>query len=110
MAIAKPVILAAVSEKPIRWNYYNDNERLKVYKTWSSLINLRKSSPVFTDPDGASYSLNGAIKSYVLEHDDSDVLVVGNFGVTEDDAEITFPASGEWYNFFDGTLHYRRLS
>lgn len=92
-----------VSEKPIRWNYYDDNERLKVYKTWSSLINLRKSSPVFTNPDAASYALSGSVKSYVLEHDDSDALVVGNFGVTEAEAEVTFPASGEWYNFFEGT-------
>ncbi|MCP9292937.1 alpha-amylase family glycosyl hydrolase [Gracilimonas sediminicola] len=92
-----------VSEKPIRWNYYDDNERLKVYKTWSSLINLRKSSPVFTNPDASSYKLSEAIKIYVLQHDDSDALVVGNFGVTEADAEVTFPASGEWYNFFEGT-------
>ncbi|MEQ8525357.1 alpha-amylase family glycosyl hydrolase [Gracilimonas sp.] len=92
-----------VSEKPIRWNYYTDNERLKVYKTWSSLISLRKSSPVFTNPDGASYTLSEAVKSYVLEHDDSDALVVGNFGVTETDAQVTFPASGDWYNFFEGT-------
>ncbi|MBO6586606.1 MAG: T9SS type A sorting domain-containing protein [Gracilimonas sp.] len=92
-----------VSEKPIRWNYYDDNERLKVYKTWSSLINLRKSSPVFTNPDASSYKLSEAIKIYVLQHEDSDALVVGNFGVTEADAEVTFPASGEWYNFFEGT-------
>ncbi|WP_428236730.1 alpha-amylase family glycosyl hydrolase [Gracilimonas sp.] len=92
-----------VSEKPIRWNYYDDNERLKVYKTWSSLINLRKSSPVFTNPDASSYKLSEAIKVYVLQHEDSDALVVGNFGVTEADAEVTFPASGEWYNFFEGT-------
>lgn len=92
-----------VGEKPIRWNYYNDNERLKVYKTWSSLINLRKNSPVFTNPDAASYTLSEAIKSYVLEHEDSDALVVGNFGVTEADAQVTFPASGDWYDFFEGT-------
>ena len=92
-----------VGEKPIRWNYYEDNERLKVYKTWSSLIQLRKSSPVFTDPDVANYSLDGALKSYTLEHEDSDVLVVGNFGVTEDTVDVTYPSSGTWYDFFAGT-------
>ncbi|HBX67007.1 MAG TPA: hypothetical protein DEG32_12940, partial [Balneolaceae bacterium] len=92
-----------VSEKPVRWEYYDDNERLKVYKTWSSLLELRRSSPAFTEPDEAVYSLDEAIKSYTLEHEDTDVLVVGNFGVTEATAEVVYPSSGTWYDFYKGT-------
>ena len=92
-----------VGEKPVRWEYYDNNERLKVYKTWSALINLRRSSPVFTDPDAANYNLGGVTKWYTLEHDDSDVLVVGNFGVTEIATTVTFPSEGIWYDYFTGT-------
>jgi len=92
-----------VSEKPVRWDYYDDNERLKVYKAWSSLLDLRKNSPAFTDPDEATYNLDGAVKSYTLEHEDTDVLVVGNFGVTEAIAEVVYPTSGTWYDFYQGT-------
>jgi len=87
----------------VRWEYYDDNERLKVYKTWSSLLDLRKSSPAFSDPDEATYNLDGAVKSYTLEHEDTDVLVVGNFGVTEAVAEVVYPTSGTWYDFYEGT-------
>jgi pullulanase/glycogen debranching enzyme len=90
-------------EKPIRWDYYTKPERLKLYKTWSALIKLRKSSPAFTDPESATYNLNGALKSIVLEHADTDVLIAGNFGVTTDTLDVVYPASGMWYNYFEGT-------
>jgi glycosidase len=92
-----------VGEKPVRWEYYEDNERLKVYKTWSALINLRRSSPVFTNPDATNYKLAGVTKWYALEHEDSDALVVGNFGVTETTTMVTYPSEGTWYDFFTGS-------
>ncbi|MDR9417343.1 alpha-amylase family glycosyl hydrolase [Gracilimonas sp.] len=91
------------AEKPIRWEYFQDEERLKLYKTWKELIRLRKSSPVFTDPVSASYSLSGSTKTFTLEHDDATVVAVGNFGVTETTVDVNFTNSGEWFDFFSGT-------
>lgn len=90
------------SEKPVRWDYYDDPDRIKIYKTWSALINLRRSSPAFTAPEKADYKLSGTIKSIVLEHEDSDVVIIGNFGMNPTEAEINFPATGTWYDFFEG--------
>ncbi len=92
-------------EKPIRWDYYEDENRKKLYKTWSALINLRRSSPAFTTPNQAEYKLSGAVKTISYQHSDSDVLIAGNFGVTETDVDITYPSAGDWYDFFEGSSH-----
>ncbi|HET8866292.1 MAG TPA: alpha-amylase family glycosyl hydrolase, partial [Gracilimonas sp.] len=92
-----------VGEKPIRWDYYNSEERLKLYKTWSEIIRLRNSSPVFTDPENAIYNLEGTTKTITLEHEDSDVLIVGNFGILENTVQIVYPSTGTWHDYFFGT-------
>lgn len=92
-----------VGEKPIRWDYYNSEERLKLYKTWSEIIRLRNSSHVFTNPQNAIYNMEGTTKTITLEHEDSDVLIVGNFGILENTVEIEYPSTGIWHDYFFGT-------
>lgn len=95
-----------VSSKPIRWDYWNDpetEERRKLYKTWSALINLRFSSPAFTNPEAADYSLGGTMKMISLQHSDTDVQIIGNFGVDTNQTTVTFSQAGTWYNYFNGT-------
>lgn len=92
-----------VGEKPIRWDYYNDPERIKLYNAWSALLNLRHSSPAFTAPTTAEYQLSGSIKTITLQHSDSDVVIVGNFGVETAAPMVSFPSTGTWYNYFGGT-------
>lgn len=92
-----------VGEKPIRWDYYDDTERKKLYKAWSALIDLRKSSPAFTNPDVLEHSLSGSVKTVTLQHSDSDVVIVGNFGVETATPTVSFPSTGTWYNYFGGT-------
>lgn len=90
-------------EKPIRWEYYDSEERLNLYKTWSELIRLRKSSPVFTNPETATYNMESTVKTITLEHEDSDVLIVGNFGILENTVDVVYPSTGTWYDYFFGT-------
>lgn len=94
-----------VANKPIRWDYWNTKgtERVKLYKTWAALIKLRNSSPAFTEPEGTTYALSNRIKRIILEHSDTDVVVVGNFDVTAITTTGDFPQLGTWYDYFDGT-------
>lgn len=92
-----------VGDKPIRWEYYDDQDRKKLYKTWSALITLRHSSPAFTEPTTADYQLSGSTKVITYEHSDSDVLIVGNFGVTQTTIDVTYPSTGEWFDYFNKT-------
>lgn len=92
-----------VGEKPIRWEYYKDEGRKNLYKVWSYLINLRRSSPAFTNPAASNFdNLSGATKYFTLQHEDTDVLVIGNFGVTETSLTAPFPSAGEWHDYFNG--------
>ena len=91
------------AEKPIRWDYYDDENRNRLYQSWSELNRLRRSSPVFTDrTTNFNSSLSGDTKWIRLDHDDMDALIIGNFGVEEHDMTADFSSSGEWFEFISG--------
>lgn len=91
--------------KPIRWQYADNVVRENLYKTWSELLRLRNSSPVFTSGDtDFSTSLNNEVKWIRLTHPDMNAVIVGNFGVFSETATISFPNSGSWYEFVSGSV------
>ena len=90
-------------EKPIRWEYFEDPDRLKLYKTWQALLHLRHSSPAFTSPDNFIYELGGAVKTITLEHSDTDVVIAGNFGITETTITLDYTQDGTWFDYFDAS-------
>ncbi len=91
------------AEKPVRWDYYEDENRFRLYRSWGELIRLRNTSPVFTSSETEfSSSLRGDTKWIRLEHDDMDVLIVGNFGVDVHELNAVLPYAGEWYEFITG--------
>ena len=94
------------SPKPIRWNYRDPEtspNRVRLYKTWSALINLRQAHEVFRSPETEVEMQVGdrdRIRWIRLSHPSMDALVVGNFGLLQRDATVTFQESGTWYNVF----------
>ncbi|HTM93937.1 MAG TPA: alpha-amylase family glycosyl hydrolase, partial [Flavisolibacter sp.] len=93
-----------LSSKPIRWDYLNDTRRKSIYNTYSSLINLRF-HPSYKDAfitGTIDRSLNGGVKWIKLSSGDSShLLVVGNFDVTPQNANVTFQTSGTWYDYLN---------
>lgn len=98
-----------VCEKPIRWFYFNRNERRKLYKTFAALIKLRKEHPVFRDPQTVVnmwlYATNGR-KRITLSHPEMEVSIIGNFGVVPLAVDPYFAHTGWWYDFFTGDSLY----
>ncbi len=90
------------SRKPIRWDYMTDWNRRDLYNTWAELISLRRSLPVFSTDD-FSLSLAGAAKTITLRHPSMNALIVGNFGLTNQDVTINFPSVGTWFEYYSGT-------
>ncbi|TVQ67024.1 MAG: T9SS C-terminal target domain-containing protein [Balneolaceae bacterium] len=91
------------AEKPIRWDYYEEENRNRLYRSWSELARLRSESPAFTSRDTEfSSGLRGDTKWIRLEHPDMDVVIVGNFGVDVNSVAVDFPYSGEWHDFVTG--------
>ncbi len=87
------------SEKPIKWDYFNDPYRHRLYLIYKLLNNLKTSQPAF-QTDNYSYSLMNPLKSIQLIHSTMDVNILGNFGITQDNITPSFPEAGKWYEYF----------
>ena len=90
-----------VGKKPIRWDYYDNQKRLRLYQVFSSLINIKKNQPVFRSTD-FTLSLSGDTKKINISDSSMDVTVIGNFGVVKNSIDPSFQKSGKWYDFFSG--------
>lgn len=90
-----------VCNKPIRWNYYQDSDRLHLYKVWKALIHLKTTYSTFSTN---TYSLNvgGITKTINLDDPNMNATIVGNFGVSAQNANPTFQHTGWWYEYFTG--------
>jgi hypothetical protein len=88
-------------EKPIRWDYFSDDYRNRLYRVYKLLINLRKTQPAFGTAD-YTYSLSSSSKRLQLNHPDMKVNILGNFGVASTTLFPAFQQTGKWYEYFTG--------
>lgn len=96
-----------VGNKPQVWGagglgYYEDPLRQYVYDAFSAILGLRK---LIDQEANASYAydFSGDARSITIDSDDLDVLVVGNFGLEENETTISYTMTGSWYDYFSGT-------
>ncbi len=94
-----------VCNKPIKWEYYSDPLRNKLYKVFSYLIYLKKNYDVFRTTD-FSLDVGGATKKIQLNHSSMKVNILGNFDVATQNMNPTFQQSGWWYDAFTGDSMY----
>ncbi len=89
------------SPKPIRWDYFQQSRRRKLYDVYSALIKLRF-NPSFKDlfiSNSSQQSLSGNFKWIKLDK----VVVIGNFDVVTQTGSVSFPSAGIWYDYLNGT-------
>lgn len=102
-----PVAPGRTAEKPIRWDYYDDPDRKKLYKTWAAINKARNDYGIFADPTTQVETEIGEDRAFrwiKLSNDTLQALVVGNFDVVE--REFTLPLGdgefGQWFDYFSG--------
>jgi len=88
--------------KPVRWDYFDDPDRRKIYDVWATLIAFKKELPAFNTTN-FTLDVNTLVKSVVLRHSSMDVVVLGNFDVTTKPIDPTFTKTGIWYEYYTGT-------
>ena len=90
-----------VGNKPVRWNYYQEPARRKLYDVYRYLIALKKVDPVF---ENGTFTQNagGATKIIHLSSPNQNVAVIGNFDVTAQSVNPEFQRTGKWYNYLTG--------
>ncbi|SES07740.1 alpha-amylase family glycosyl hydrolase [Pedobacter rhizosphaerae] len=82
-------------EKPIKWEYYTDPDRKLLYDAYAKFIRLKKNNSIF-NTSSSSYNLANGIKYIKLTDASNTVVVVGNFDVVPQTANIDFGLSGTW--------------
>ncbi|SHI88281.1 Por secretion system C-terminal sorting domain-containing protein [Hymenobacter daecheongensis DSM 21074] len=87
--------------KPIRWNYYQEPARRKLYDVYRAMIALKKAEPVF-ETGTFTQNVSGGTKSIHLTDPSLSVTVVGNFDVTTQSINPEFQRTGKWYNYLTG--------
>ncbi|WP_343532050.1 alpha-amylase family glycosyl hydrolase [Pedobacter sp.] len=90
-------------EKPIRWNYFDEVDRKELYNIYAKLIRLKKANGIFNSTN-FSYNLTGGVKYIKLTEGSNTVVVVGNFDVVAQTANIDFGSGGTWYDAMGGNI------
>lgn len=82
-------------EKPIRWEYFSDPNRKALYDTYAKFIRLKKNNSIFNSTS-FTYNLAGGIKYIKLTEGSNTVVIVGNFDVVNQSANVDFGTAGTW--------------
>ena len=92
-----------VGNKPILWNYFEEQDRKDLYDTFAKLIKLKLNYEIFETSDFTLdvANINGLKRIHLTDASASEiqaVLILGNFGVTTQNIIPNFQESGNWYN------------
>ncbi|MES2416762.1 MAG: alpha-amylase family glycosyl hydrolase [Bacteroidota bacterium] len=88
-------------DKPIKWEYAEEPSRKALYNAYAKFIGLKKNNAIFNSAS-TTYSLNGAVKYIKLNSGTNTVVVVGNFDVSAQSANIDFGNPGVWVDATNG--------
>ncbi len=88
--------------KPVKWEYFDEPVRKRVYQVFAALNKLKTTEPAFST---WNYDINvGAWgqKRIRLFHSDMDVIILGNTDVYGGNSNAAFTKTGTWYEYFSG--------
>ncbi len=88
-----------LSQKPPKWEYQNNEERMRLFKVYQKMIEFKKNEPVFATTDYVM-SVAGETKRIELNLSGSDVRIIANFGMAPASITPNFSTKGKWYNTF----------
>lgn len=92
-----------LSDKPPHWEYMADPDRKQLFALYSKMIHWKIKNPVFTTTSYTK-SLAGSVKLIQLNGTDgTNVVVVGNFAMSNAPASINFSATGTWTDNVTGS-------
>jgi 1,4-alpha-glucan branching enzyme len=90
------------SPKPIRWwEYINQVDRLRLYKTYAAFAKLKTSNPSYRT-NNFFMSTGGKEKQLYINDASMKTVVIGNFDVVTRDVFTGFPNTGTWYDYMTG--------
>jgi 1,4-alpha-glucan branching enzyme len=89
--------------KPAAWDFLQSNQRKRLYDVIASLNKLRVLKPNAFLSDVIGGNLGGDLKkTLIINHPDLGIVAMANFDVIPQDVNVTFPTSGNWFNYLQG--------
>lgn len=88
--------------KPLKWDYYADANRRKLYQVYAEMMKLRATQPAFHTRDFTLDADDKAEKQIQLNDAALKVTVVANSDVKAVTAAVNFQQNGTWYDYFTG--------
>lgn len=94
--------------KPQVWgpnslNYYNSPGRQNIYKTYENLLKIRHTIGAENLASASkNHQYTGETRRLVFNTNDTDLVVIGNFGLNQNSISPEFTQTGKWYNYFSG--------
>ncbi|MCF8307457.1 MAG: T9SS type A sorting domain-containing protein [Bacteroidales bacterium] len=90
------------SPKPVRWDYWNDFRRQKIYQVYAAMAKLKTEQEAFQAGTFEKDLSSGLVKKAWVSHSSMNVCVGANFDVTQQTVTPGFQSTGTWYNYFTG--------
>ena len=87
--------------KPTRWEYLEDEERQSLFQVYQSLIKL-KTQTDYLNRENFGWSAGSAVKWIRYTDQETEFVLVGNFGNQKDELDQQIIAEGTWYDYFLG--------
>jgi hypothetical protein len=91
-----------VSSKPVRWDFYQDAFRRRLYDVTSALLQLRKNNDAFETTNFQLGIGAGKGRTIRLIGANLNVHIVANTAITPENIAANFPATGVWYEYYTG--------
>ena len=92
-----------IEAKPVRWDYFDDNERRHLYDVSAAFGQLKKNYAAFgTEATWFNLDLAGYGKRMMFEHGEGDAVVAGNYKTTPIDMVPGFTHTGTWFDYLTG--------
>ena len=93
--------------KPLVWGpgslgYYDDPERFKVYQAFAAIINLRTDIINGLDNPSTNFITSSNIRRIRYDSEGLDVVVLGNYGLTQTTINADLTEGGEWFDYMTG--------
>ena len=87
--------------KPVRWDYYGDANRRRLYGVYREIIRLKQTVAAFRTTD---FTMNTSpiVKRITLRDPSNTIFLIGNTDAEIRSVEAGFPSAGRWYDFFTG--------
>lgn len=94
--------------KPQVWGenslgYYNSPARQEIFTTYQQLLKIRRSLGAENLASATkNHQLTGDTRRLVFNTQNTDLVVIGNFGLNQNAISPEFTQAGKWYEYFSG--------